>query len=56
MLGEGGREQRLTWGMLRDAVVGMWGVMYKGGRGYGCDFAIGDLRWGVVGGGRLGGS
>ncbi len=49
----GGRPQRLTYGVLNDALVGLWMEMYAQGRYFACDFEIRDARWGVVGGGRM---
>lgn len=53
ILAPGGRVQRLTYGILHSALVGLWGEMYDKGRYFACEFEIQDARWGVVGSGRM---
>lgn len=51
--GPAGRPQRLTYGILHSALVGLWTAMYSQGRYFACDFEIEDARWGVVGSGSM---
>ena len=45
--------QRLTYGALNEALVAVWGAMYKAGNFYECEFEMRDPRWGVVGAGSM---
>lgn len=51
--GPGGRAQHLTYGVLHNALVGLWGAMYSHGRYFACDFEIEDAQWGIVGSGSM---
>ena len=51
--GPAGDAQHLTYGLLHNALVGLYGAMYSHGMYIACDFEIKDAQWGIVGSGSM---
>ena len=52
-MGPKGLPQHLTYGILHDTMVGLWGALFSKGVYHGTRFEILDSQWGFVGSGSI---